>query len=52
MADEKAVKLMSAMTYRYDRRATEKMYKYVVKHLPVSLLKALRAKKIRNYTEL
>uniref|UniRef100_A0A7J3X5H6 Geranylgeranyl reductase family protein n=1 Tax=Thermofilum pendens TaxID=2269 RepID=A0A7J3X5H6_THEPE len=52
MADEKAVKLLSRLLYRADARCSEELYNYVVKRLPLLLLKAPLAGEKRSYSEL
>ncbi len=51
MEDRHAVKLLSALLYRSDPRASEKLYKYVIKRAPLLLAKALKADKRRDYSD-
>ena len=52
MEDKRASKLLSALLYRSDPKASEKLYKYVVKRLPLLMIKALVAKRRREYADL
>jgi len=52
MNDEKATKLLSTLLYRADKRAGEKLYKYIVRQMPLMILKALKPAKRRNYSNL
>lgn len=52
MNDEKAVKLLSTLLYRADKGAGEKLYKYIVRQMPLMILKALKPAKRRNYSDL
>ena len=50
MSDSEGVKLLSALLYRSDPRASEKLHKYISRRLPLLLLKSVVAGRRRVYT--